>query len=129
MNRNVLLRLYERKDPKRKRMLYDLFRDTIAMRASLSMIADLINQELGQRDVIHAADIKYCRHYFQAKVSKSDVVKEVSRPLAMQPTADPNLQTSIPTVSGQEATWTNPDKNKTSTNSKTISKFSKNERA
>lgn len=129
MNRDVLLRLYERKDPKRKRMLYDLFRDTIAMTASLSMIADLINQELGQRDVIHAADIKYCRHYFQGKVSKSDVVREVSRPLAMLPTADPNLPTSIPPVDGQEATWTNPDKIKTSSNSKTTSKFSKNERA
>jgi hypothetical protein len=110
-------------------MLYNLFKDTIAMSASLSMIADLINQELGQKDVIQAADIKYCRHYFRDKGSKSDVVKEVSRPLAMQPPADPDLPTSIPTVSGQEATWTNPDKNKTSTNSKTTSKFSKNERA
>lgn len=117
MNRNVLLRLYERKDPKRKRMLYNLFKDTIAMSASLTMIADLINQELGQNDLIQAADIKYCRHYFRAKGGGSNVVKEISNPPTKPPSTDLNFPESRKTADLPIASWTDPDKDKTNSQS------------
>jgi hypothetical protein len=124
MNRNVLLRLYERKDPKRKRMLYDLFKDTIALSASLSMIADLINQELGQKDLIRPADIKYCRHYFRGKAGLSHMVKEVYKPLTKEPSIDRNLLESDAPAILDPKKWTDPDKEKASSNSPSKSKFS-----
>ncbi|WP_026629436.1 hypothetical protein [Dyadobacter alkalitolerans] len=124
MNRNVLLRLYERKDSKRKRLLYDLFKDTIAMSASLSMIADLINQELGQKDLIRSADIKYCRHYFRGKDSQSCAVKEINQAITKPPSTDQNLREADAAVILDPKNWTNPDADKTNSNSSRKSKFS-----
>jgi hypothetical protein len=124
MNRNVLLRLYERKDPKRKRLLYDLFKDTIAMSASLSMIADLINQELGQKGLIRPADIKYCRHYFRGRASRSSAGKEINQAITKPPPTDRSLPEADAAVILDSKRWTNPDKDKTNSNSSRKSKFS-----
>ncbi|TLU88987.1 hypothetical protein FEM55_23135 [Dyadobacter sediminis] len=124
MNKSVLLRLYERKDPKRKRMLYDLFKDRITMNASLSMIAELINQELGEKDLVQAADIKYCRHYFNGKINGSDPVKEIGRSLTKPPLIDLNLSKPSTPANVQDISWTDPDENNTSSNFPRKSKFS-----
>ena len=97
MNRGILLRLYARKDPKRKRMLYDLFKGTISMSASLSMIAELINQELGEKDLIKTADVKYCRHYFLGKTSGAAAIKESVQPVSK--VSNLKLEQPVPRVS------------------------------
>jgi len=125
MNKGILLRLYVRKDPKRKRMLYDLFKDTISMNASLSMIAELINQELGEKDLIKAADVKYCRHYFLSKAKGAVSIIESVRPVIKSTIimADHPAERVIST--SENITWTNPDDLSTSLNKEVKSKFSK----
>ena len=125
MNKEILLRLYARKDPKRKRMLYDLFKSTISMSASLSMIAELINQELGEKDLIKAADVKYCRHYFLSKTSGATAVKESVQPVSKA--SNIKLENPVPrvTTKSESITWTNPDNLPTSSIKEVKSKFSK----
>ena len=125
MNKEILLRLYARKDPKRKRMLYDLFKGTISMSASLSMIAELINQELGEKDLIKAADVKYCRHYFLGKAGGATAIKESVQPV--RKTSNIKLEQSVPivTTKSESITWTNPDNLPTSSIKEFKSKFSK----
>ena len=125
MNKEILLRLYARKDPKRKRMLYDLFKGIISMSASLSMIAELINQELGEKDLIKAADVKYCRHYFLGKASGATAIKESAQPISKA--SIPTSQHPVPrvTTKSENVTWTNPDNLPTSSIKEVKSKFSK----
>ena len=125
MNRGILLRLYARKDPKRKRLLFDLFKDTIAMHASLSMIAELINQELGKEDLIKANDIKYCRHYFLNKANSVVPVKESPGLVAKTITTNPELPVEKTIPKNGNVTWTNPDNLPASSNKEVKSKFSK----
>lgn len=125
MNKEILLRLYARKDPKRKRMLYDLFKGTISMRASLSMIAELINQELGEKDLIKTADVKYCRHYFLGKAFGATAVKESARPVSKASYVQ--LENPVPrvTTKSESIIWTDPDDLPTSSIKEVKSKFSK----
>jgi hypothetical protein len=125
VNRTILLRLYARKDPKRKRMLYDLFKDTISMHASLSMIAELINQDLGEKDLIKAADVKYCRHYFLGKASEATTIKESLQPVSTA--SNIKLEHPVPSVTtkSESITWTDPDNLPTSSIKEVKSKFSK----
>ena len=125
MNREILLRLYARKDPKRKRMLYDLFKGTISMSASLSMIAELINQELGKKDLIKSADVKYCRHYFLGKASGATAINESVQPVSKASTLKLEHPATRINTNSETVTWTNPDSLPTSSNKEVISKFSK----
>ena len=125
MNKEILLRLYARKDPKRKRMLYDLFKGTISMSASLSMIAELINQELGEKDLIKAADVKYCRHYFLGKASGATAVKESVQPVSKASNIKLEHPATRINTNSETVTWTNPDNLPTSSIKEVKSKFSK----
>lgn len=125
MNKEILLRLYARKDPKRKRMLYDLFKGTISMSASLSMIAELINQELGEKDLIKAADVKYCRHYFLGKTSGATAVKESVQFVSKASNIKLEHPATRINTNSETVTWTNPDNLPTSSIKEVKSKFSK----
>jgi hypothetical protein len=125
MNKEILLRLYARKDPKRKRMLYNLFKDTMSMSASLSMIAELINQELGEKDLIKAADVKYCRHYFLGKASGDTAVKESIQPIIKASISKSEYPVTMITTNSENVTWTNLDDLPTSSIKEVKSKFSK----
>jgi hypothetical protein len=125
MNKEILLRLYARKDPKRKRMLYDLFKGTISMSASLSMIAELINQELGEKDLIKATDVKYCRHYFLGKASGATAIKEHIQSSSKASILKSEHPVTRVTAKSGDVTWTNPDNLPTSSIKEVKSKFSK----
>ena len=125
MNKEILLRLYARKDPKRKRMLYNLFKDTVAMSASLSMIAELINQELGEKDLIKAADVKYCRHYFLGKENGETAVKESIKPIIKASITKSEYPVKRVTTKNEDVTWTNLDDLPISLIKEVKSKFSK----
>lgn len=71
MTNEMLIQLYQQKDRMRKRVLYELFKSEIEMKASLPFIAKLINEQLRIENLISIADITYCRYFFKTvKVNK-----------------------------------------------------------
>jgi hypothetical protein len=113
MNLETLIEMYQKKDPKRKRALWELFDNTIKLPASLTFIADTINKEIQVENLISESDIKYCRFYFMNKVKSSIGAKD-----------KPKISNSPkPNTSSGDINWTDPDEVNNSNNSK--SKFSK----
>ncbi len=90
------MRLYARKDRKRRKMLFALFRDKIKLDVSIDAVVEMINQELGKQ-IVKAADIKYCRHYF----GKGEAEKEKSKVIADLP---PRSNSNFPTAREEVAT-------------------------
>ncbi|KAA0990414.1 hypothetical protein [Dyadobacter aurulentus] len=78
MTKDLLLRLYARKDRKRRKMLFALFRDKIKLNVSIDAVVEMINQELGKQGIINAADIKYCRHYFGKRHTENERQKLIA---------------------------------------------------
>jgi hypothetical protein len=71
MTKEILIQLYKQQDRMRKRVLYELFKSEIDMKASLPFIAKLINEHLGIENLISIGDITYCRFFFKAvKINK-----------------------------------------------------------
>ena len=121
MTKDLLIELYRQQDRRRKRVLYDLFSDTIQINASLHFIAQMINKELGVEGLITQDDIKYCRHYFkntkiQIKARLPDIPKRHTIP-------DKKNETSRSDGHSKEINWTNPDE--VNLNQVIKSKFSK----
>lgn len=116
MKYDLLIELYRQQDRRRKRVLYDLFSDTIQINASLHFIAQMINKELGIESLITQDDIKYCRHYFKnIKVQVNTRLPDIpKRHIIPDKTNETNLK---------EINWTNPDE--VNLNQVIKSKFSK----
>ncbi|WP_019941402.1 hypothetical protein [Dyadobacter beijingensis] len=54
--------------------------DKIKLDISIDAVVEMINQELGKRGIVNAADIKYCRHYFgkrQAEIERPKLIAEI----------------------------------------------------
>ena len=60
VTKELVLDLYERKDPKRKRMLFELYPDLFTASYSSRFLADIINKKLSAA-VVTLYDIKYIR--------------------------------------------------------------------
>lgn len=60
ITKELVLRLCERKDPKRKRMLFELYRDLFTSNMSARFLVDVINEKLST-EVVSLYDIKYIR--------------------------------------------------------------------
>jgi hypothetical protein len=60
ITKELVLYLYERKDPKRKRMLFELYQDLFTANYSARFLADVINKKLSI-SVVTLYDIKYIR--------------------------------------------------------------------
>lgn len=60
ITKELILRLCERKDPKRKRMLFELYRDLFASTMSAKFLVDVINEKLSTQ-AVSLYDIKYIR--------------------------------------------------------------------
>jgi hypothetical protein len=110
----ILLELYKKKDPKRKRALFELFDSTIKLEASLAFIADRINENLGTESLITTNDVKYCRFYFGDIKSKIQVKDK--------PKIANNLKSN--TITKEAIEWSDPD-SVDSENKQVKSKFSK----
>jgi len=78
-------------------MLFALFRDKIKLDVSIDAVVEMINQELGKREIVKAADIKYCRHYF----GKGEAEKDKSKVIADLP---PRSNSNFPTAREEVAT-------------------------
>ena len=116
MKYDLLIELYRQQDRRRKRVLYDLFSDTIQINASLHFIAQMINKELGVEGLVTQEDIKYCRYYFKnTKVQVNARLPDIpKRHIIPDKTNE---------ITSKEINWTNPDE--VNLNQILKSKFSK----
>ncbi len=60
ITKELVLKLCERKDPKRKRMLFELYRDLFTSTMSARFLVDVINEKF-PAEVVSLYDIKYIR--------------------------------------------------------------------
>lgn len=62
MDKALLIAMYEKKDPKRRRKLYEFFRELFAQNLSAALTVELINKELGAPLTV-LYDVKYIRSH------------------------------------------------------------------
>ncbi|MCF2446931.1 hypothetical protein L0657_23455 [Dyadobacter sp. CY345] len=122
MDKKILIDLFERRDKKRKRILYELYFDLINSRLTARYIAETICKDLGRADMVNAADIKFCRFQFKGKVASAALKPGPrSKPVsASSVQVEPSSQSS-----GSSAHWSDPDTMSTQENIIVESKFSK----
>ena len=122
MDKTTLIDLFERRDKKRKRILYELYFDLITSRLTAHYIAEAICKDLGRADMVSAADIKFCRFHFKGKVA-SPALKPGPR---SKPVSASSVQVEpVSQSSGPSAHWSDPDTMSTQENIIVESKFSK----
>ncbi|MBE9465509.1 hypothetical protein ACFP1I_22265 [Dyadobacter subterraneus] len=62
MDKELLITMYERKDPKRRRKLYEFFQELFAQNLSALLTVEIINKELGSELTV-LYDVKYIRSH------------------------------------------------------------------
>ncbi|MDQ6482401.1 hypothetical protein [Dyadobacter sp. LHD-138] len=122
MDKKTLIDLFERRDKKRKRILYELYFDLITSRLSARYIAEMICKDVGHADMVSATDIKFCRFQFKGKVTSTAFRQGFrSKPVSASPVQpEPDSQSPGPT-----AFWADPNTMSTQENIIVESKFSK----
>lgn len=121
MDKQTLIDLFERRDKKRRRILYRLYQQLIESEMSAVYIADMICKQLGREGMINAADIKFCRYHFKKRPLKP-LPKQRDNPSAFIPR---ELQPENPLRMKEDTGWTDPDKIDLQKNLIVKSKFSK----
>ncbi|WP_143828813.1 hypothetical protein [Dyadobacter fermentans] len=67
VDKNILIDLFERKDKKRRKILYELYAELVMTSLSAYYVAEMICSDLGKPDLVDADDVRYCRFYFCKK--------------------------------------------------------------
>jgi hypothetical protein len=67
INKETLIDLFERKDKKRRKILYELYAELVLTSLSAYYVAEMICSDLGKPELIDADDVRYCRYYFRKK--------------------------------------------------------------
>lgn len=67
VDKNILIDLFERKDKKRRKILYELYLELVTTSLSAHYVAEIICSDLGKSELIAADDVRYCRFYFRKK--------------------------------------------------------------
>lgn len=102
MDKKLLLKeMLQNKDPKRKKMLFEVFENEIHFSASSQFVAQFINKELGVKNLVNAKDVEYCRYNFNKKSrpkTELPIIPNTRAPVKSNPIQDSN-----------EIIWTNPD--------------------
>jgi hypothetical protein len=62
MDKELLIAMYEKKDPKRRRKLYEFFQELFAQNLSAVLTVEIINKELGA-EFTGLYDVKYIRSH------------------------------------------------------------------
>ncbi|WP_414617433.1 hypothetical protein [Dyadobacter sp. 32] len=79
VTKELVLKLYERKDPKRKRMLFELYHDLFTSTMSARFLMDMINEKLST-EVVSLYDIKYIRAKMKKWVDRQMPVEKTEKP-------------------------------------------------
>jgi len=119
MDNQILIRLFEKKDRKRRKILYSLYQDYFEPGLSSVFIAETINGDLGTPDLVTVSDIKYCRFYFHGKLKTAT---RIPSPMVAPGRRGEKSKSSESRTSLQ---WSDPDELGTSQNQIIKSKFSK----
>ncbi|GGB87783.1 hypothetical protein [Dyadobacter sediminis] len=119
MNNEILIRLFEKKDRKRRKILYSFYQDYFELGLSSVFIAETINGDLGTPDLVTVDDIRYCRFYFHGKIKTASRIRT-----SMVIPARREEKTKA-SESRSEVQWSDPDELSTSQNQIIKSKFSK----
>jgi len=67
IDKNILIDLFERKDKKRRKILYEFYAELVITSLSAYYVAEMICSDLQKPELIHADDVRYCRFYFRKK--------------------------------------------------------------
>lgn len=62
MDKELLIAMYEKKDPKRRRKLFEFFEELFAQQLSARLTVEIINKKLGG-DFAQLYDVKYIRSH------------------------------------------------------------------
>ncbi|WP_439584297.1 hypothetical protein [Dyadobacter bucti] len=119
MDNEILIRLFEKKDRKRRKILYSLYQDYFGPGLSSVFIAETINGDLGTPGLVTVGDIKYCRFYFHGKMKNAVKIRS---PMVMPSKREEKAKASD---SRSGVQWSDPDELSTSQNQIIKSKFSK----
>lgn len=121
MDNQMLIDLFERKDKKRKRVLFRVFKDIIQSDLTAVYIAEIINKRLDREGLVTSADIKFCRYQFKNRpLKKLDNHTAVSPPHGIRAEKSGQKRTEK-----QVRTWTDPDSIDLQENLIVQSKFTK----
>ena len=117
MKNEIIVELFESKDKRRRRCLYDLYGDIINMKASIFFICKLINKELARDDLVTEKDVVYCRFHFSKKSAQT---------LNSQKTTLTSSEKNQKVENGNtEILWSDPDGDNYKKQASIKSKFSK----
>jgi hypothetical protein len=122
MDKETLVKLFERRDKKRRRILYEQYFGLMKSNLTASFIAEIICNELQKENIVNAADIKFCRYHFKNK-SVATVYQKPIIPVPGLPAAQKELTTRQ--VDGFAGFCSDPDNMNTHENLIVESKFSK----
>ncbi|GGM82788.1 hypothetical protein GCM10010967_13100 [Dyadobacter beijingensis] len=67
VNKDILIDLFERKDKKRRKILYEFYAELVMTSLSSYYVAEMICSDLGKPELVDADDVRYCRFYFRKK--------------------------------------------------------------
>ncbi|QRR01496.1 hypothetical protein [Dyadobacter sandarakinus] len=67
VDKNILIDLFERKDKKRRKILYELYAELVMTSLSAYYVAEMICSDLQKPELVDADDVRYCRFYFRKK--------------------------------------------------------------
>ncbi|WP_439585693.1 hypothetical protein [Dyadobacter bucti] len=92
VSKELLIDLFERKDKKRRKILYELYAELVLTSLSAHYVAEMINSDLGKPELIDADDVRYCRYYFRKRSKPFDKVALRTEPLLPSPAPEPRPQ-------------------------------------
>ncbi|MCF0075343.1 hypothetical protein LZD49_33000 [Dyadobacter sp. CY261] len=122
MDKETLVDLFDRRDKKRRRLLYRLYQELIHSDLTAAYIAEKISWELEREGLISSTDIKFCRYHFKKRPLKKLPHSSGSTPPTNR-AKDRKMETASST--GLDGTWTDPEKISLIDNMIVESKFAK----
>lgn len=121
MDKETLVDLFDRRDKKRRRLLYRLYQELIHSDLTAAYIAEKISWELKRESIIKSTDIKFCRYHFKKRPLKKLSHSSVSTPVSRAKDQKPETASAT----GLDGTWTDPEKISLIDNLIVESKFAK----
>ena len=94
MDKELLIAMYEKKDPKRRRKLFEYFLPLFEEHLSAGLTVEIINKDLGA-DFVGLYDVKYVRSHI-AKWKYPETIRKVSVDM-------------MPKMVNEELPWSEPD--------------------
>ncbi len=111
VNKEILIDLFERKDKKRRKILYELYSELVLTSLSAHYVAEMISSDLGKPELIDADDVRYCRYYFRKRPKPFDRIPLKMEPLLPSPAPEsrPEHTHNVSVKSPHTPSWSDGD--------------------